>query len=108
MNYGSVQVNSYHSLFKTLDFHVTFLHRSLLMKNSFALSTVKCTYFTSVLAQELLVAECFVYFRLRLWTGQKPGAEELLRGGGMARPLRGCPFCYQRPKVLPRLAGRRF
>lgn len=79
------------------------------MKNSFALSTAKCTYFTSAfIVQLLLVAECFVYFRLRLWTGQRPGAEELLIGGGMARPLRGWPFCYQRPKVLLRLPGRRF
>lgn len=78
MNYASTQVSPYHSLFKTLDFHATFLHRSSLMKNSFALSTAKCTDFTGVLAQVLLVAECCVYFRLRLWTGPRPGAEELL------------------------------
>lgn len=69
------------------------------MKNSFTLSTGKCTYFTSILAQVLLVPECFVYFRLKLWTGQRPGAEELLRGGGGggdSQALRGCPLCYQR------------
>lgn len=45
------------------------------MKNSFTLSTEECTCFTNVSAEVLLVAECFVYFRIELWMGKKPGAE---------------------------------
>jgi hypothetical protein len=46
------------------------------MKNSFTLSTEECTYFTNVSAEVLLVAECFVYFRMGLWTGKRPEAEK--------------------------------
>ena len=45
------------------------------MKNSFTLGTEGWTRFTNVLAEVLLVTECFVYFRIELWMGKKPGAE---------------------------------
>lgn len=46
------------------------------MKNSFTLSTEECTCFTNVSAEVLLVAECFVYFRIELCMGEKPQAEK--------------------------------
>lgn len=44
------------------------------MKNSFTLSTEECTCFRNVLTEVPLMAECFVYFRIELWMGKKPGA----------------------------------
>lgn len=46
------------------------------MKNSFALSPEECTCFTNVSAEVLLVAECFVYFRIELCMAESPRAEK--------------------------------
>lgn len=46
------------------------------MKNSSTLSPEECTCFTNVSAEVLLVAECFVYFRIELSMGERPQAEK--------------------------------
>lgn len=73
------------------------------MKNSFTPSIEECTYFTNVSAEVLLVAECFVYFRVGLGTGKRPEAEKerWAETGGLPGPQRLFFLLCSEPQSAP-------